>query len=156
VLGVGMTFVIITSGIDLSVGSVLVFASVVSAKVMEGMGGTGPGVAAAGIVVAIVGGMAWGIVNGVLVEQDTQIRSGDTIDVRNGRILLTTTSGAASFFSGRFLVEQTGNAPPLFIQNPQRLHVPPPVNLFDIEITWQLFRNAHSIPARVERPRAEP
>ena len=31
VLGVGMTFVIITSGIDLSVGSVLVFSSVVAA-----------------------------------------------------------------------------------------------------------------------------
>jgi len=67
VLGVGMTFVIITAGIDLSVGSVLVFASVVSAKVMESMGGAGPGVAATGIVVAIVGGLAWGIVNGVLV-----------------------------------------------------------------------------------------
>jgi len=39
VLGVGMTFVIITSGIDLSVGSVLVFSSVVAAKVMEGIGG---------------------------------------------------------------------------------------------------------------------
>ena len=34
VLGVGMTFVIITSGIDLSIGSVLVFSSVVAAKVM--------------------------------------------------------------------------------------------------------------------------
>jgi ribose transport system permease protein len=67
VLGVGMTFVIITSGIDLSVGSVLVFASVVSAKVMEAMGGTGPGVAAAGLITAILGGMVWGIVNGVLV-----------------------------------------------------------------------------------------
>jgi uncharacterized repeat protein (TIGR01451 family) len=50
------------------------------------------------------------IVNGVPVEQDTQIRSGDTIDVRNGRIELTTTSGQASFFSGRFLVEQTGDS----------------------------------------------
>jgi len=49
-------------------------------------------------------------VNGVPLEQDTQIRSGDTIDVRNGRIELTTTSGQASFFSGRFLVEQTGDA----------------------------------------------
>ena len=36
VLGVGMTFVIITSGIDLSVGSVLVFSSVIAAKVMAG------------------------------------------------------------------------------------------------------------------------
>mgnify|MGYP003694551923 CR=1 FL=1 len=40
VLGVGMTFVIITSGIDLSVGSVLVFSSVVAAKVMEGSAAT--------------------------------------------------------------------------------------------------------------------
>lgn len=38
VLGVGMTFIIITSGIDLSVGSVLVFASVISAKVMQAIG----------------------------------------------------------------------------------------------------------------------
>ena len=53
VLGVGMTFVIITSGIDLSVGSVLVFSSVVAAKVMEAMGGSGPGVAAAGLVAAV-------------------------------------------------------------------------------------------------------
>jgi hypothetical protein len=50
------------------------------------------------------------IVNGVLVEQDTQIRSGDTVDVRNGRIQLTTTSGDASFFSGRFLVTQNGDS----------------------------------------------
>ena len=39
VIAVGMTFVIITAGIDLSVGSVLVFAGVVSAKAMNGMGG---------------------------------------------------------------------------------------------------------------------
>ena len=56
VLGVGMTFVIITSGIDLSVGSVLVFSSVVAAKVMEALGGVGPGVAAAGLVAAVVSG----------------------------------------------------------------------------------------------------
>src|SRR3954464_10808505 len=69
VLGVGMTFVIITSGIDLSVGSVLVFSSVVAAKVMEAMGGTGPGVAAVGLVAAIVSGMAWGTFNGLLVAK---------------------------------------------------------------------------------------
>jgi ribose transport system permease protein len=67
VLGVGMTFVIITSGIDLSVGSVLVFSSVVSAKVMEAMGGNGAGVAALGMVAAVVGGLAWGVFNGMLV-----------------------------------------------------------------------------------------
>ena len=69
VLGVGMTFVIITSGIDLSVGSVLVFSSVVSAKLMEAMGGAGAGVAAAGLVAAVVSGMAWGAVNGLLVAK---------------------------------------------------------------------------------------
>ena len=37
VIAVGMTFVIITAGIDLSVGSVLVFSGVVSAKAMNGM-----------------------------------------------------------------------------------------------------------------------
>src|SRR4051812_1830834 len=35
VLAVGMTFVIVTAGIDLSVGSVLVFSGVVAAKVMS-------------------------------------------------------------------------------------------------------------------------
>jgi ribose transport system permease protein len=69
VLGVGMTFVIITSGIDLSVGSVLVFSSVVAAKVMESMGGSGPGVAAAGLLAAVLSGMAWGAINGVLVAK---------------------------------------------------------------------------------------
>ena len=32
VMGIGMTFVIITAGIDLSIGSVLVFSSVIAAK----------------------------------------------------------------------------------------------------------------------------
>ena len=69
VLGVGMTFVIITSGIDLSIGSVLVFSSVVSAKVMEAIGGDGVGVALAGVVAAVVSGIAWGVINGVLIAR---------------------------------------------------------------------------------------
>ena len=40
VLATGLTYIIITAGIDLSVGSVLVFSGVVSAKVMNSMGGT--------------------------------------------------------------------------------------------------------------------
>jgi ribose transport system permease protein len=67
VLGVGMTFVIITSGIDLSVGSVLVFSSVVSALVMQRIGGDGWGTAAIGILAALVTGVLWGLLNGVLV-----------------------------------------------------------------------------------------
>ena len=69
VLGVGMTFVIITSGIDLSIGSVLVFSSVVAAKVMEAIGGDGWGVAGIGILVALVTGGLWGSLNGYLVAK---------------------------------------------------------------------------------------
>jgi ribose transport system permease protein len=69
VLGVGMTFVIITSGIDLSIGSVLVFSSVVAAKLMESVGGEGFGVAALGILAALVSGAAWGVLNGFLIAK---------------------------------------------------------------------------------------
>jgi ribose transport system permease protein len=72
VLAVGMTFVIITAGIDLSVGSVLVFSGVVAAQLMEALSGgdataAGPGVVIAGLVAAIVGGGVWGLLNGLLV-----------------------------------------------------------------------------------------
>ncbi|MGB7424609.1 MAG: ABC transporter permease [Ornithinimicrobium sp.] len=69
VLGVGMTFVIITSGIDLSIGSVLVFSSVVAAKTMEATGGEGATTALIGILVALVSGLAWGVLNGILVAR---------------------------------------------------------------------------------------
>jgi ribose transport system permease protein len=69
VLGVGMTFVIITSGIDLSIGSVLVFSSVVAAKLMESIGGDGWGVAGIGILAALVSGAAWGMLNGFLIAK---------------------------------------------------------------------------------------
>ena len=48
VLGVGMTIVIITGGIDLSVGSVLVFSGVVADKSMAAMGRQGWGTALVG------------------------------------------------------------------------------------------------------------
>ena len=69
VLGVGMTFVIITSGIDLSIGSVLVFSSVVAALVMERIGGDGWGTAAIGILAALVTGVLWGLLHGFLVAK---------------------------------------------------------------------------------------
>jgi ribose transport system permease protein len=77
VLSVGQTFVIIAGGIDLSVGTVLVFASIASAQVMLRMsgaaGGTygttqgGWGVVLVGLIVALVSGAFWGAVNGALV-----------------------------------------------------------------------------------------
>ncbi|RJQ66823.1 ABC transporter permease [Pseudonocardiaceae bacterium YIM PH 21723] len=72
VLSVGMTFVIITAGIDLSVGSVLLFASMCSALAMNSMAGgdstaAGADVAFVGLLVALVAGAAWGVLNGLLI-----------------------------------------------------------------------------------------
>jgi ribose transport system permease protein len=69
VLGIGMTFVIVTSGIDLSVGSNLVFSGVVAAKVMQSMGDTGWGTAFVGIIVSVSCGLGWGLLNGVLIAK---------------------------------------------------------------------------------------
>ena len=71
-LAVGMTFVIITGGIDLSVGTVLIFSGVVSAELMQSLGGgdatkDGVGVILLGLVVSIAAGGVWGLVNGWLV-----------------------------------------------------------------------------------------
>jgi ribose transport system permease protein len=73
-LSVGMTFVIITAGIDLSVGSVLVMSGVIAVKVMVAVaGGAGPaatagwGVIAVGIAAGLATGLAWGVINGSLI-----------------------------------------------------------------------------------------
>lgn len=64
ILAAGMTFVILTAGIDLSVGSVVGLSGVVCASVMAGGGGVAAG-AAAGIVV----GLVVGVVNGAGVTR---------------------------------------------------------------------------------------
>ena len=69
VLAVGSTFVIITAGIDLSIGSVLVFSGVVSAKAMNGAGGNGWGVIVLGLAVALLCGLGWGVLNGFLIAK---------------------------------------------------------------------------------------
>ncbi len=69
VLAVGMTFIIITSGIDLSVGSVLVVSSVVAAKFMESMGDKGWGTALVGLLLSVAVGIFWGSLNGFLVAR---------------------------------------------------------------------------------------
>lgn len=69
VLAVGETFVIITAGIDLSVGSVLLFGGVAAAKVMDAIGGDSTGVIVLGLVTALAGGLGWGLVNGVVITK---------------------------------------------------------------------------------------
>ena len=80
VLAVGTTYIIVTAGIDLSMGSVLVFSGVVSAWVMARFGAgdvmAQPGdfseswvVAVIGILTALACGTAWGWLNGFLVAK---------------------------------------------------------------------------------------
>ncbi|MQA84613.1 MAG: ABC transporter permease [Streptosporangiales bacterium] len=112
VVSVGMTYVIVSAGIDLSVGSVLVFSGVVAAKTMTGIGGqdSGWGPIVIGLVVGLLGGLAWGITNGILVAKahipplivtlgtlgmalgSAQIITGGT-DVRNVPVQLTAVLG---------------------------------------------------------------
>lgn len=67
---VGMTYVIITGGIDLSVGSVLVFSQITAAMVMGALGEENLGlIVVAGIFTAIVSGLAWGIINGLMITR---------------------------------------------------------------------------------------
>jgi ribose transport system permease protein len=71
-LSVGMTFVIITSGIDLSVGTVLIFSGVIGGELMQALGhgdasNDGGGAIVLGLVAAVLAGAAWGLVNGLLV-----------------------------------------------------------------------------------------
>ena len=59
---IGMTFIIVSGGIDLSVGSVIALASVVTALVMREGGG-----APAALVAGVLAGLACGVANGVLI-----------------------------------------------------------------------------------------
>jgi ribose transport system permease protein len=72
VIAVGETFVITSGGIDLSVGYVLLFSGVAAAQTMNAFGDPtekGWDVILLGLVMALLSGLAWGIVNGVLVAK---------------------------------------------------------------------------------------
>jgi ribose transport system permease protein len=71
VLAAGATIVIVSGGLDLSIGSVMTFSAVVSALVMkEVAGGTGDHeltAALAGAAVGLAAGAGWGAINGLLI-----------------------------------------------------------------------------------------
>jgi ribose transport system permease protein len=71
VMAVGQTFVILTAGIDLSVGSVLVLTGVVTDLYCIHHGGTGASwtVIAAGAVIGLAAGCGWGVLQGFLVAK---------------------------------------------------------------------------------------
>ncbi len=77
-LAVGMTFIIVARQIDLSVGAVLIFASVVGALVCVNVAGSPQDVArgvypnlvwglVAGVIASVAAGAVWGWINGILV-----------------------------------------------------------------------------------------
>jgi ribose transport system permease protein len=79
-LAVGMTYVIICAGIDLSVGSVLIFSGVIAAKTMlwiggdsahpdAGAAGAGWWTIIAGCAAGVLGGLGWGLLNGLMVAK---------------------------------------------------------------------------------------
>jgi ribose transport system permease protein len=79
-LAIGSAFLIIAGQLDLSLGSVLVFSSVVGGKVMGALSGTAAQHATgvyphatrgivAGIIVCVICGAAWGLFNGLVVTR---------------------------------------------------------------------------------------
>jgi ribose transport system permease protein len=124
VLAVGMTFVIVTAGIDLSVGSVLVFSGVVAARVFLAFGASTKGLGAddigwpeiiVGLLAGLAAGTVFGILNGLLVAKarvpaliatlgtygialgaSYLLTSG--VDLANMPLLLTTTIGNGDAF----------------------------------------------------------
>ncbi|TQS45293.1 ABC transporter permease [Cryptosporangium phraense] len=69
VMAVGMTYVMVAGGFDLSIGSVLVFSGVMAAKTMGAVGGEGWSPVFAGLVVALISGIVWGLFNGFCVTR---------------------------------------------------------------------------------------
>jgi ribose transport system permease protein len=69
VMALGELLVVVTGGIDLSVGAILVFSGVVGCAVMNAIGGGGLVAIVAGIMAAIAAGALWGAINGLLVTR---------------------------------------------------------------------------------------
>jgi ribose/xylose/arabinose/galactoside ABC-type transport system permease subunit len=71
IIAIGMTSVIISAGIDLSVGSMLALAGMVGAYTMIVIGGTDPqgGALIAGTIVGIAAGTVCGLLNGMLITK---------------------------------------------------------------------------------------
>lgn len=69
VMATGMTFVMVAAGLDLSIGSVLVFGGICASKTMTWVGGQGAWTALAGLAAALLGGLVWGLFNGFCVTR---------------------------------------------------------------------------------------
>jgi ribose/xylose/arabinose/galactoside ABC-type transport system permease subunit len=97
IIAIGMTFVIISGGIDLSVGSMLAVCGMIGAAVMEAIGGANPQgwALVAGTIAGVAAGLLSGLINGILI---TRFRLQPFI----------VTLGTMSFFRGVALVMKDG------------------------------------------------
>ncbi|MFN0086015.1 MAG: ABC transporter permease [Blastocatellia bacterium] len=114
IIAAGMTFVIITAGIDLSVGSVLAFSGVVMASLLQ-KNVPAPAAVAAGLAV----GFSSGAVNGLLItigRLPPFIATLGMMSVARGAALLFTEGRPVSGFSDSFRYLATGR--PLGIPMP--------------------------------------
>ena len=114
IIAVGLTFVIITAGIDLSVGSILAFSGVVLASALQ----AGCPIPLA-LLVGLAVGMACGLVNGVLISFGRIppfISTLGMMSVARGSALLYTGGRPVSGFSESFRFLATGKI--LFIPTP--------------------------------------
>jgi ribose transport system permease protein len=69
VMAVGMTYVMVAAGFDLSIGSVLVFSGVIGIKVMVAMGTDNALTVIVGLVASLVAGLVWGVFNGLCITR---------------------------------------------------------------------------------------
>jgi ribose transport system permease protein len=69
VMAVGMTFVMVAGGFDLSIGSVLVFSGVIGVKAMEAMGTDNALTVIVGLLASCIAGLAWGVFNGLCITR---------------------------------------------------------------------------------------
>ncbi len=111
ILGVGMTFVILIGGIDLSVGSVMAFAAVVAGKAitLPGMGATELIVLA--VLAAVLAGTLCGILNGVVSAYwslPSFIITLGMLNIARGAALQV--SDAQTIYSFPFAFEEFGSA----------------------------------------------
>lgn len=104
IIAAGMTFVILTAGIDLSVGSILAFSGAVAAKTLAGGNNI-----FVGLLVALLIGAAAGIINGIIITKGkvqpfiatlaTMIfLRGTTLVLTNGRPIPVPASQVSSIF----------------------------------------------------------
>ena len=69
VMAVGMTFVMVAAGFDLSIGSVLVISGVCGVKAMEALGTDNALTVVVGLVASCLTGLAWGVFNGLCITR---------------------------------------------------------------------------------------